>query len=136
MLIQLNNLVKSSTLLYNCLNCFKIFIIRQRIIPLPQSIKCTSIIFKRCNDEISYILVLLMNIFYTRKTDDVHHLRLHINTLGLTLAIILYRLKSELRIHLYLSFLWIMFRNLIPKENTLEALQYCNGEFSLKFLIR
>lgn len=45
-----------------------------------------------------------MNIFYTRKTDDVHHLRLHINTLGLTLAIILYRLKSELRIHLYLSF--------------------------------
>lgn len=45
-----------------------------------------------------------MNIFYTRKTDDMHHLRLHINTLGLPLAIILYRLRSELRIHLYLSF--------------------------------
>lgn len=107
MLIQLNNLVKSSTLLYKCLHCFKIFIIRQRIIPLPKVhvLSEHQFIFKRCNDEISYILVLLMNIFYTRKTDDVHHLRLHINTLGLTLAIILYRLKSELRIHLYLSFL-------------------------------
>ena len=86
----------------------------------PQSDRCTSMIYKSFIDKRFDIKDCLVREYvYIRKISGMHLLNDHINTLGLLLCYICANRISEYS----WVFVWIIFKNLLPKISTLEALQ-------------